>query len=101
MDTPKQILKRTKVVLKERGWYQGGMEKSVDGPCCLLMALQIAAGMQIDDHVDPSTTNGKVYTAIIKATGATRGKLGEWNDQVAGTVDDVFSALDAAIFAVA
>ncbi len=92
------LIKEAKQVLRKRGWFQGGMQASPDGPCCLLHAIQVSAGMRISlGDIEPELPVDIAYQTLLKVTGSEMNRLGRWNDTAGRTVEQVMGALDSAI----
>lgn len=93
------ILMDAKALLMKRGWFKGGMEAFPDGPCCVLAALEAAAGMTAATFSMKGLRNLPVdiaYHTLLEVTGAKPSQLGVWNDDPTRTIQQVFDALDKA-----
>lgn len=73
-------------VLKERGWYQGGLEEGPGGPCCMVGACNVA--------LSGSATSPRFHQdldEVARAVGSIL--LGDWNDAKGRTRRQVIAAL--------
>jgi hypothetical protein len=96
-DSPTTILRRTKRVLKERGWIKGSLQYGYKGPVCLVGAMRIAAYGDVYAE-ERDSVNLKSYKeardAIVSCVGDV---IPAFNDYKAKSEKDVQEALNCAI----
>lgn len=94
MPTVEEILIRAReLVARPGGWRQG--DYGTPDCCCLIGAVNIAAGLPVNSAASPRGVEMDAYRLLERATGAIN--VAHWNDERERTVEDVLSGLDRAI----
>lgn len=110
MSEVQELLERTKEVLAERGWSQGGLsnyrgptgsQRPGDqvGTCCLVGALNAAYNVDTDSVFFPENGDRTYWAAqgLIRGAGKMKDSIAYWNDAPDRTLDEVNAVLDKAI----
>lgn len=101
--TERDVLRRAKEVLLQRGWHRGEFCSDLTGKAgrvCLVGALGVAVnGQPFCDSNDGTVPAARVIRDQLGALGRAYGlvALPMWNDDEAGSIDDVIALLDRAI----